>query len=166
MTVDPRRNNCLAGWWGRPAECARFGVYAYLPAPTVTITAPANTYVPITGPFVNTFLEQWRLNGALDAIVYTGNCPVWTHVSYNGSFQTDTGVTVLTTAVLHNGVEILASRSIFRIFNIGAYGPAAAQAAIEIQPGDELQLVIRSDQNGAQLTAHTYSTHIRQIFCP
>ncbi|GAH48290.1 unnamed protein product [marine sediment metagenome] len=111
-------------------------------------------------------MEQWRLNVGLDGIVYIGTYPLWTHISYNGSFQTDTAVTVFQTGVLLNGVEVPGARSIFRIFNVGAYGPAATQAAVLVNPGDEIQLVIQSDQNGAQLTAHTYSTHLRQIFYP
>lgn len=133
-------------------------VYAYLENPITITTTPLNTYVPIAGPFVNSFIEQWQVILAQDSICYIGAEPIVTVMYYNGSFQTDTPSTTFATAIKQNGVILPGSVCISRIASISGWRTASSIVVTPIVSDDLIQLVVKSDKDGAQLTAHTFST--------
>lgn len=138
------------------------GVFAYLPNPTVTTTTPADTYVPIAGPFTNPTIEQFVIGA--DKIVYAGTETVWVVIVYSGIFTSDTNNTIITVSVRNGGVVFPGSESTTELKLAGDYGSVSAHTVVQLEPGDTVQLIVKSDQDGAQVTAQTFSTTLSRFF--
>lgn len=138
------------------------GVFAYVPAPTVTTTAPANTYVPIAGPFTNPVIEQFTLG--VDKIIYSGSCSMWVEISYSGTFTSDTNTTTFTVGVRNGGIVFPGSESTFKLKLTGDSGSVGGHTVVWMAPGDTVQLIVKSTQNGAELTAESFTTTLSRFF--
>lgn len=144
---------------GQPDEV---GVYAYVPSPTITTTTLAATYYPIAGPFTNTVLSGWSVG--VDSIVYDGPKTRYVEIVYSGTFESDTNNTTFVTAVKHNGNAIAGSEATFELKLAGDSGNVSATVVVEVAQNDTIQLVVKSDQAGAEITAQTYSTALTVFF--
>lgn len=137
------------------------GVFAYLPNPTNTTTTLAATYYPIAGPFTNTVIEKFSLG--IDYIEFTNHETVYVKIVYSGTFQSDTNNTEITTAVKLNGAVITGSQSSFKLKAAGDSGSVSAVVVVEITTGDQIQLVLQSNQAGAVITAVNYTTALNRF---
>lgn len=144
---------------GQPDEV---GVHAYIPSPTITTTTLAATYYPVAGPFTNTVLKRFSLGA--DSIIYSDPVSRFVEIAYSGTFESDTNNTMITTAVKHNGVEIPGSQATFELKLAGDTGSVSATVVVEVAQNDTIQLDIKSDQAGAQITAQTFSTSLSVFF--
>jgi hypothetical protein len=138
------------------------GVFAYVPSPTITTTTPADTYIPITGPFTNPVIEQFELG--VDKIVYTGSEVLTVAISYSGSFTSDTNSTTLTVAVRNGGTVFPGSEAFQKIKLAGDYVSVSGNTVTILNPGDTVQLILKSDKNGAQITVETFTTTLNRFY--
>ena len=137
------------------------GVFAYLPNPTNTTTTLAGTYYPITGPFTNPILEQFTVG--VNYIEFSNHETVYVKIIYSGTFESDTNNTTITAGIKLNGTLITGSEGAFKLKAIGDSGGVSATVAVEITSGDQIQLVIKSDQAGAVITCDTFTTSLNRF---
>lgn len=145
-----------------PTPPTDIGVYAYLPNPTITTTTLANTYYPISGPFTNTVIEWFSLG--VDSIVYSHSYNRFVQINYSGTFSSDINNTSITVAVKHNGTIIPGSEGTFKLKLSGDSGSVSATVVTEVAQNDTIQLVLKSDQAGAEITASSFSTTLGVFF--
>lgn len=144
---------------GQPKE---IGVYAFVPAPTVTTTTLAATYYPIAGPFTNTVRKQFSLG--VDSIIYDYPKNIFVEIAYSGTFASNVNNTFIGAAVKKNGAVIAGSEGVVKTKLAGDEGSTSASAVVELAQGDTIQLVVKSDQAGANITAETFSTTLSVFF--
>lgn len=137
------------------------GVFAYLPNPTNTTTVLAATYYPIAGPFTNTVLEEFTLG--VDYIEFSNGETVHVKIDYSGTFSSDTNNTAITVGVKLNGGIVAGSVGVVVIKAAGDSGSVSGTVVVEITTGDQIQLVLQSDQAGAVITASTFTTSLNRF---
>lgn len=143
----------------------KVGVFAYLGTPTATTTTLAGTYYPIQGTFTNSPSECFgAATTYTPGIKYECETTQYLEIDWHASVGSDAGNTTVTCGVYKNGV--LEASSVMSTFakNLGQIYAMSGTTVIELAQNDEVQLVVKSDQAGAQVTFNNYTTSISEFF--
>lgn len=137
-------------------------VYAYLSAWPATVTASASTWYPISWTFVNEYSNGFVASGS-DMIVYQWNQRRMRFVmSWYGT--TDTNGTILDIWVKINGNVITGSIAGWRLATATDRVDVLSISQAVLSSWDTVQLVIRSDEAGAELTPDTVVTYASSFY--
>lgn len=132
--------------------------FGYLPTAAITTTTLADTYYPIAGTFTNPVLDNFVLDG--DKIVYKGTETREFKVILSVSVSSDTGTCTTTIGVSKDG-SVPSGLSAVRLLKLTTdIGSWICQGELTLETDDEVQLVVKSDKVGAELTFHTTQTNI------
>lgn len=136
-------------------------VYAYITTPVATTTTVAGTYYKLEGTFNNSVIEGFAIE--TDILTYKGD-PGNFIIMYAGTFSSNTVQTVVTLGLFKNGTLVTGTGRDVLIKLTDDLPEIAAFTVVNLQEGDTLQLRIKSDQAGAQITAQQGQTAALRLF--
>lgn len=141
------------------------GVFAYLSAPDNTTITTGGTYYPVEGTFTNSPVEEFSAGTVYTpSIKYNGTLKRYFEVDWHvqvqcNSFNADVGV-----AVKIN--DVLCERGEMEIKCLQANEPynMSSTCVVELDEGDEVQLVVTSDGDGDIVTFGKFVTTIKPFY--
>ena len=144
------------------SDGVRRGVFAFLTAPATTTVVTAGTYYPIAGTFNNNPIENFSIGTV--GIQYDGKGPKCFEIDWHTSLEGDhPGVTV-TCGIRINGVVQTASLMTNFLKTLGERQALSGTDVVELNEGDEIELVLTADGNGDQITVDNFTTTISKFF--
>lgn len=138
------------------------GVFACLSTPASVTATVADTWYPIPGTFTNNPMEGFSL--AADSIQYDLDTPRYFMVTMHCSVESDIASTQFYIGIKVNGV--IQSCSIMNTFakNANEAYNLSSVYVLELEDGDQVQLVGKCDQAGAVITVDAFTTSIKEFF--
>ena len=140
------------------------GVYAYVSTPAATTTTTGAVYYRLEGIFTNEILENWVLAGDPLSITYDGASTRYFEIEVHANLTSDTNGTTSTIAIYKNGV--LQPNSLMDIYmkTLGESYTVSLNDVLAIENGDYIEIYIKSDKAGAEITANTLTTSAQTFF--
>lgn len=131
------------------------GAYAYISTPAVTTTTEAGTYYRLEGTFTNEISNGFSIVG--DKLTYSGQTQLF-EIKVCASFQSDTVNTEITMALYKSGVLQTNSLMTVEVDATTDIHNIALIDVIELADEDNIEIRIKSDKAGAEITAVTGNT--------
>jgi len=140
------------------------GVFAYLDTPSNTTCTLADTWYPILGTFVNNLARNFGVATVVTpGIKYTGSKPKFFEIDYHGTLSGDSSGITTDLGVKKNGVFITGSQMGVFLKFVGEEQVLSGTCVVELEPNDEIQLVVMADTAGDIITVEHYTTTIREF---
>lgn len=143
-----------------------YGLDAYCIANVTTagdtmITDTVSTYRNISVPFTNRFVYNFAVTDS--GIVYTGEQTRLFEVTAEISYSTNKNTNTITHAFALNDTVCACSEYPWKTQTAGYYGNGSPFSAFELETGDRVTLIVKSDSADTSIYYHKYVTSIRVI---
>jgi len=137
------------------------GVYGYVSTPVATDITTADTYYRLAGTFTNPVLEGFSIVD--DKITYQGTNPIYVEIQGGGSFTSDTNNVTIDVSIKINDTVDTNSTISNKLGLSGSYGVIAGTSVLEIENGDSVEIVVKSDKI-CELTAQSFTVSLHSFF--
>jgi len=139
------------------------GVFIHLNnTPTVTCTAK-DTYYPLGGTYDVPVLEDF-LNDSAGKVKYNGSIAQHFEIDWHLTLSNDTANHTISSGITVNGQFITASKMSFQAKLSDQQYHITGTAVIELQQGDEVEVVVASDTAGDILTINAMGNTYSEFF--
>lgn len=139
------------------------GASAHITTPAATTVTSAGTYYPILGTFSNPNLEQFEVV-ADPAIKYTGPDTMDFEVDWHATISCNNASRHVTIAIKKNADVQTSSVMGTTLKTAGDKYALSGTCVVSLTTNDKIQLVLTSDNNGDEMTAHYFTTTIKPFF--
>lgn len=160
----------MALWSSNPTNASsgtseRAGCFATLSVPTATTTTLADTWYPIGGTFTNDPCVNFSAATTYTpGIKYDGVMTKDFIVAGQFSFQVTTNATTVGVGFKKNNSFLDASQiCVYARYNDQCY-LLVGSCHVELEPTDEIQMVIKSTRDAEEITLEQFNLHIRPFF--
>ena len=131
--------------------------FAYISTPAPTITTVAGSYYKVEGVFTNETLDKFSINASFN-LQYDGTSTKLFKIVVSATLSSDTVNSVVTAGLEKNGVLEPNSLMSVKLVQTSDKNNITFVDLIELSTGDEIKIVLTSDQVGAEITAETLTT--------
>ena len=133
-------------------------VFAYIDTPAATTTTLAGTYYKVAGAWTNEILNKFSIDGVTFNLQYDGVKTKCFDISVNASISSNTVNSVVTMGLRKNGVLETNSLMSVKLAQTTDIQAISFNDVLDLETGDEVEIVMMSDQAGAEVTAQTLTT--------
>ena len=137
------------------------GVFAYIDNPLPTMCAVAGQYYRLDGEFTNETIKGFSI--ATGTLVYLG-MPCFFEVIIDAAFTSDTVNTKITLAVFKNGSLRVGSQMDVLVTLPIDVKPIPLVDVFKLVEGDTIEIRVKSDKAGAEVTALHLTTSCKCFF--
>ena len=135
---------------------------AYITASAPTTLTTAGTYYPVLGTFANyVFSGFFSAETYIPGIQYTDSRTLSFEVDWHATYTASAVNTQVQGAILKNGVYVAGSGMGTLLKTAGEEYSLGGTCVVELETGDEIQIVVKSESDGDVVTAAHYTTTIR-----
>ena len=140
----------------------RSGVFAYLTSPSNTTCTLADTWYPIAGAFTNNPMLDFSF--VTDHIEYDGTLKQYFEIDWHATIEGDSnGITAHIGIYLNSSIVASSVMGVFLKYS-GEVMTLSGTCVVEMEQGDEIQLVAMADGAGDVITVKHFTTTIARFF--
>ena len=138
------------------------GAFAYVSTPAATTTTVAGDWYRLAGTFTNEILEDFNITS--DKLTYIGEETQLFQIIVMATFQSNTVNTTVTLGLFKNGVLEENSQMATKVVQTTDTKALALVDAVSLAKDDNIEIKIKSDKAGAEVTATHVTTSAQKFY--